>query len=598
MTAFDLLPGKAVDIKGSDTSNSTSTTSNDKRQDFNAMRAIPEQNYKTCLVAIQSLQNRRGDPITAEDCKVLGKTEGAYHVVVSIGVTRKGNLERYIFRVPANGTAALWRQEDRYMMEREVELLRQIRRNTDIPVPNVIAYNTELLNTLGAPWMLTDMLPGNSAYRIWFDAPSEEPNYYRADVPSPETHRKRVTFLKSLAGHMVKLLPLEFDCIGIPEIRFTHNIQDVDACKSYKAIMGPSYHWNSMTDAFEVEMRGPFEATQDYLGYGLRDWCDQDDLQDDDPGYNDPNEDPVMLMGVYKLLQIIFNCTVFNPDRDPEKFLIHHNDLDLQNILTDKDGVVTGIIDWDGAYAGPRCIGPTATPKFLLRDWFPHECGKNLERAPFMGFMTKHYRNIYAAAVYLAGKEQGIDDIATRYTTKSALYQAIFAAIYEGGHPLDITNKVLRSIPGFRMQPSHFKKLLGKGWPAAVEYLEREIPKIFEAELPDEKFMCEVAAISAVKPPLKRGSISAVMEDFHVTQKRTKTVDVPFKVVQNFVQSLVENDMVTLNLGGLFSSPVADERPILSTPPNTRRKEKQKYRFTLEMSEKTLEPVSFGMFTH
>ncbi|KAL5381646.1 hypothetical protein DPSP01_007094 [Paraphaeosphaeria sporulosa] len=423
MKGLDLLRRETTDNERSDTGNSTSTTTRDERQDFNAMRAIPEQNYKACLVAIKSLQNRHGDSITAEDCRVLGKSEGAYHIVVSIGVTRKGKLERYMFRVPATGTAALWQQEDQYMTEREVELLRQIRRNTNVPVPNVIDYVAELLNILGAPWMLMDILPGNSAYRIWFDQPSEEPKYYRADVPSPATHQKRVTFLKSLAGHMVKLLALEFDHIGIPEdLRFIGTLERMLSKLKCAALSSLRKITSSM---------------------GLRDWIDQEILQDEDQDdCDDPNEDPVMLMGVRQILQIIFNCTVSNPDRDPEKFLIHHIDLDLQNIPTDKDGVVTGIIDWDGAYAGPRYIGPTATPKFLRHDWFPNECGPSLEHAPFMSFMTEHYRNIYAAAVHAAGKEQSIDDIATRYTAKSALYQAIFAAMYEGGHPLDITSKV------------------------------------------------------------------------------------------------------------------------------------------------------------
>lgn len=87
------------------------------------VRAIPDQHYKACLVAALSMYNSDGDSIAAEDCEVLGRTEGAYYLVVLIGLTRKGKLERCVFRVPARGTAALWRQEDRCMMEREVELM-------------------------------------------------------------------------------------------------------------------------------------------------------------------------------------------------------------------------------------------------------------------------------------------------------------------------------------------------------------------------------------------------------------------------------------------------------------------------------------------
>jgi hypothetical protein len=40
-----------------------------------------------------------------------------------------------------------------------------------------------------------------------------------------------------------------------------------------------------------------------------------------------------------------------------ETFVLRHPDLDLQNILVDDDGNVTGNIDWDNCLAVPQCIG-------------------------------------------------------------------------------------------------------------------------------------------------------------------------------------------------------------------------------------------------
>ncbi|KAH7391149.1 hypothetical protein DE146DRAFT_634981 [Phaeosphaeria sp. MPI-PUGE-AT-0046c] len=52
-------------------------------------------------------------------------------------------------------------------------------------------------------------------------------------------------------------------------------------------------------------------------------------------------------------------------------FQSQHNDLDLQNLLTDDEGNVTGIIDWYGSISPPRCVGHAALPSFLCHNWFP-----------------------------------------------------------------------------------------------------------------------------------------------------------------------------------------------------------------------------------
>lgn len=153
---------------------------------------------------------------------------------------------------------------------------------------------------------------------------------------------------------------------------------------------------------------------------------------------------------------------MFNPDSETEKFVIHHNDLDLQNILTDGNGNVTEIFDWDGAFVGPRCIGPTVVPVLLRRDWYPNECGSYLKRAPHMAFNYGYYHHLYAAVIRKTVKDQGMPDRPFQCTAKSALYQATIAAIYEGGHPLDLSSKVLRRIP-IGMHPYSDMKLLGRG---------------------------------------------------------------------------------------------------------------------------------------
>lgn len=411
----------------------------------------------------------------------------------------------------------------------------------NVPVPTVIAYCTEFDTPINAPWMLMDMLPGRRAYEIWFVPPSDEQACLHADLLSAETHGKRVTFLKSLAEQMAQLLPLQFHRIGIPEITTsapsagedidTHNpAQSVVTCADNNIKIGPSFHWNSPTDAFAVERRDPVDSTQEYINAGLR---ELKELGFDD--YSVPlgsediyKDDQIRIQrGALIILKIIFASSVFNPSKDTEKFTIHHTDLDLQNILTDEKGVVTGILEWDGAFAGPRCIGLTAAPKFLVSDWFPEgpdqlpeESDESLERILYIGYMTEHYRNIYS------GLNQDVHTMDTKYTANSTLYQAAFAVLYEGSHPLNLASKVLDRVPGILLHPLNFIMTLGRpgGWSVAEQYLREQIPKLLEIEgdfTPDWETMVEV---HAAHPPFTNNP-DTIEQILNETKKRANVAN-------------------------------------------------------------------------
>jgi hypothetical protein len=176
---------------------------------------------------------------------------------------------------------------------------------------------------------------------------------------------------------------------------------------------------------------------------------------------------------------LVFCQPVFTNGRyhNPETFTIHHDDLDLQNILVDHDGNVTGIIDWDKSYATPRCIGSSAVPIFLRSGWFPWYT-HDLRITPHMGWNEHYYRQIYAAAMVEAGNPDAI------YTSKSAMYQACTAALYTGGEYMDLIEKLIRYIPECRIDTMDLKLGLGMGWPAAYAMLGHQFKKIFKPELP------------------------------------------------------------------------------------------------------------------
>ncbi|KAH7086242.1 kinase-like domain-containing protein [Paraphoma chrysanthemicola] len=158
-------------------------------------------------------------------------------------------------------------------------------------------------------------------------------------------------------------------------------------------------------------------------------------------------------------------------------FILQHDDLDLQNILTDTEGNITGIIDWDGSLAMPRCVAAAAVPRFLRRDWFPGFFVRNLH----MNLALPRYRDIYAAALNDAGNSDA------KYTTKSALYQAVFSSIYEGGSIYDLSEKLVNLVmSGKPCKAMDFLIKLGdpRGWESIKPILHDKLNEILEPELP------------------------------------------------------------------------------------------------------------------
>jgi aminoglycoside phosphotransferase (APT) family kinase protein len=54
-------------------------------------------------------------------------------------------------------------------MEREVQLIQHIGKNTSAPVAKIMDYSTSNTNTLGFPYIFMTKFPGQPVTTIWYD---------------------------------------------------------------------------------------------------------------------------------------------------------------------------------------------------------------------------------------------------------------------------------------------------------------------------------------------------------------------------------------------------------------------------------------------
>ncbi|KAF2820694.1 hypothetical protein CC86DRAFT_247899, partial [Ophiobolus disseminans] len=127
---------------------------------------------------IEAISDELITDLVLKHCGIIGKTchasvlrraKGAYNFAAIVSLTCGDESRDYVVRIPGPGTPSHWTSEDEYMMEREVQLITHIRKNTTAPVPDIIDYSKKLENPLGFPYVLMTALPGKNAYSIWYD---------------------------------------------------------------------------------------------------------------------------------------------------------------------------------------------------------------------------------------------------------------------------------------------------------------------------------------------------------------------------------------------------------------------------------------------
>ncbi|KAL1795376.1 hypothetical protein ACET3X_007192 [Alternaria dauci] len=397
----------------------------------------------------------------------MQRIEGSFHRAVFL-IIHGGHefAQEYVPKIPAHGTWGEWQINDEMALKSDAQLMQHIRHHTNCPVPEVIAYDGSLENAIGAPYILMKKMEGVSATDMWIGRPYKTKIgaeiHLNAYDPPPELEQKRITFLRSLARAMSELAPLEFEYTGMPVF-----FDPKDKQPSY---VGPVWRWHTKSVMDKLTSEGSFDTSEAFFTAGI------DRVNSAERGSSSGTPDMAKI-GVWIVMRIVMSSAPFAitdpPRSEPtptksdsngvpirETFVLRHDDLDLQNILVDDDGNVTGIIDWDGCAAVPHCLGYASMPTFLRRDWLPEY---NISRLPHLSWSLNRYREVYAQAM-----GEFCESSDAKYTRKSPMYQLVLAALDKDAQWINVVETLLHEKPEFRrVDVRSFCRRLGHGWPAA-----------------------------------------------------------------------------------------------------------------------------------
>ncbi|KAL1599866.1 hypothetical protein SLS60_007671 [Paraconiothyrium brasiliense] len=424
---------------------------------------IPDSSFAT-LAAKACSSDEPGAPFVVER-----RVHGHHSLVVVLS----NGTSKLIVKIPVVGTKDRWNKQHEPILSSEADTMVWIKDQVPhFPVAEVLDYNTGFHNDIAAPYSCHSFIEGKSAIDIWYDNDGEEEETEDEDVetntttewtdnPSEECEQRRHVFLRSLARIMAELRQISMDETGMLQLEG----EDFDEAtiRPLVGYIGAGFlldhpYWNfpvfPTASAFWQERVARYNPATPYS------------------------------MGLRVVLEVIVNsppfvCSKASPQDEEESFTLYHPDLDLQNILVTDDGEVVGILDWEGAFFAPRCVGHISLPSFLKYDWTPIADTLSAGRLQHLS----KYREIYTNAMIEAC---GGPESDARYTMQSGLYGAVVYTFFSNFGPNfhDKADKLVKTlfkkIPELRdMEEEAFEEYmesLGKD----RKILENWIPKLLD----------------------------------------------------------------------------------------------------------------------
>jgi hypothetical protein len=253
---------------------------------------------------------------------------------------------------------------------------------------------------MGRSFTLLSYLPGERLFEKWFD-------------DTWATEEKRLRILTQIAESMAELGKLRFK-----EVRGLLFDPSGDSFK-----IGPTYERrNKHAESSEVVSYGPWRTYHHYQR-------DREGQMSHEINYPGKFYRKLILMASRSIPDFMYGDGTY----------LAHPDFNLQNILVDDEGNVTGIIDWDDTWTRSRSTGYASFPMWLTQDWHPAGYAWNAWSDPSLDDLRpfqsrpddlrrwrKHYSAVFVNK-WTEHLETGICD--TREHTNSHIMQTIDHAL-------------------------------------------------------------------------------------------------------------------------------------------------------------------------
>jgi aminoglycoside phosphotransferase (APT) family kinase protein len=385
-----------------------------------------------------------------DNCQILDKKEGSYN---RVHIMQFGDDDgfKFIIRVPGCGRPDTWTPEDAAALRSQALTMNYIKRHTQLPVPEVLAYENTCNNDFGHPFIITTFLKGWQLYEVWNGD-------YCSDLEG-----KRLRILRSLAKTMSEFDKLSFDAAGSlyfendvddnPKVGPRFTVHESLNCTERHTSFTPSYnnthkHFMSLLDQWWDELGTSASLPMHYVNRGLSKILtlavdcipheleiideneDQDESEDgsdseseEEEGSNEEGEDEgeESEHGEEAKAEVDDDSdsdsdTEMEDPPNPETFVLMPPDFNWQNIMVDEDCNITGLLDWDNVATAPRLLGFTKIPIWLTEDW--DQAFKWDGAAGESDIDLERYRKAYAGYMAEAMGEKGD----CMYTGKSHLY--------------------------------------------------------------------------------------------------------------------------------------------------------------------------------
>ena len=293
-------------------------------------------------------------------CKVQSLAQGAFNKVYA--VQRQGPQdEELIMRI----TLPVQPYFKTISEHATIEYLKQ---HTTIPVPEVLKYNAKREAELGFEWMIMHRVHGVGLGNQW----------------TSMSWLKKELIVRKVVSFLVQLFKTRFPRIGnlyewsdlqrlqtsdLPEhtpLGYEHSTKETTLCLS-QVVSIPFFLGKHAT--FDIQ-RGPYTNSRAWLAAQLQLYIKgaDDPILYEDSG-TDSDDDPdefatpeAIKSRANRLIALL--PTVF-PEGVTEEFVLHHGDLNENNIMVDHlNHEITGVIDWECVHTVPLWQA-CQIPKFL-----------------------------------------------------------------------------------------------------------------------------------------------------------------------------------------------------------------------------------------